>query len=108
MAAAFDLMFRGVRVRRSWRARQFASYYVLSHCTFRFASFNRFRSFAISFFREFTVPWESSLMDALFLIFFALLANFSVLIVSPVHFCEGEIFAINEVLLLPPSESLSK
>jgi hypothetical protein len=60
----------------------------------------------ISFLRIKIVPLESSFTIALFLIYFALLANSSVESVSLIFIYEGEIFAIITVLLFPPNESL--
>lgn len=62
-------------------------------------------NFVISLLRWSTIVELSSLMTALFWIFFALLANSKVDKVSPILMIEGEMLPIRTVLLLPPRES---
>ena len=72
------------------------------------ASSSSLLNILISLFIDSTVPEESSLIEALFLMSFTLYANFKVLNVSEKHVLAGEMFPIREVLEFPPKESLSK
>lgn len=64
--------------------------------------------FLISFFKDYTLPDASSLIEALFFIILALCANFNVDSVSWNDVDAAETAAIMQVLELPPRESFSK